>query len=176
MSKQPSTRIVIADDHPLFRGAMRQALSGVDGAPAIVEAGDFAAARASLETARTLALRQLASWGTMLVHTKSGVIERFLSLVASEVQHRWEAMHREAATWVRQALLPLEAALKEKKTELELRMNGIVRVHQAAESLESQLAELRAERERLEQQLQRLETALQQGLETIARPLLERAA
>ncbi|WP_170210751.1 dynamin family protein [Tepidiphilus succinatimandens] len=137
---------------------------------------DFAAARASLETARTLALRQLASWGTMLVHTKSGVIERFLSLVASEVQHRWEAMHREAATWVRQALLPLEAALKEKKTELELRMNGIVRVHQAAESLESQLAELRAERERLEQQLQRLETALQQGLETIARPLLERAA
>lgn len=137
---------------------------------------DFAAARASLETARTLALRQLASWGTMLVHTKSGVIERFLSLVASEVQHRWEAMHREAATWVRQALLPLEAALKEKKTELELRMNGIVRVHQAAESLESQLAELRSERERLEQQLQRLEAIQQQGLEAIARPLLERAA
>jgi chaperonin cofactor prefoldin len=71
--------------------------------------------------------------------------------------------------------LPLEAALKEKKTELELRMNGIVRVHQAAESLEPQLAELHAERERLEQQLQRLETMLQRGLATIARPLLERA-
>ena len=41
---------------------------------------------------------------------------------------------------------------------------------------EAMLAELRAERERLEQQLQRLEIALQQGLETIARPLLERAA
>jgi DNA repair exonuclease SbcCD ATPase subunit len=136
---------------------------------------DFAAARESLETARTLALRQLASWGTMLAHTKSGVIERFLALVGSEVQHRWAAMHREAVTWVRQALLPLEAALKEKKTELELRMNGIVRVHQAAESLEPQLAELHAERERLEQQLQRLETMLQRGLATIARPLLERA-
>ncbi len=35
------------DDHPLFRGAMRQALSGMAGAPAIVEAGDFAAARRS---------------------------------------------------------------------------------------------------------------------------------
>lgn len=136
---------------------------------------DFAAARESLETARTLALRQLASWGTMLAHTKSGVIERFLALVGSEVQHRWAAMHRETVTWVRQALLPLEAALKEKKTELELRMNGIVRVHQAAESLEPQLAELHAERERLEQQLQRLETMLQRGLATIARPLLERA-
>ena len=27
MTKQPSTRIVIADDHPLFRGALRQAVS-----------------------------------------------------------------------------------------------------------------------------------------------------
>ena len=27
MSKQPSTRIVIADDHPLFRGALRQTLA-----------------------------------------------------------------------------------------------------------------------------------------------------
>jgi len=162
--------------HEMLTAMMRQleVEHGIDcRAPAPL---DFAAARASLETARTLALRQLASWGTMLVHTKSGVIERFLSLVASEVQHRWEAMHREAATWVRQALLPLEAALKEKKTELELRMNGIVRVHQAAESLESQLAELRSERERLEQQLQRLEAIQQQGLEAIARPLLERAA
>ncbi|SDA38717.1 response regulator transcription factor [Sinorhizobium sp. NFACC03] len=41
----PDMTIIIADDHPLFRGAMRQALSGMDGAPAIVEAADFAAAR-----------------------------------------------------------------------------------------------------------------------------------
>lgn len=41
----PNMTIIIADDHPLFRGAMRQALSGIGGAPGIVEAGDFAAAR-----------------------------------------------------------------------------------------------------------------------------------
>ncbi|MCK3775961.1 response regulator transcription factor [Ensifer sesbaniae] len=42
----PDMTIIIADDHPLFRGAMRQALSGMEGAaPSIVEAGDFAAAR-----------------------------------------------------------------------------------------------------------------------------------
>jgi DNA-binding NarL/FixJ family response regulator len=41
----PDMTIIIADEHPLFRGAMRQALSGMDGAPAIVEAADFAAAR-----------------------------------------------------------------------------------------------------------------------------------
>lgn len=41
----PDMTIIIADDHPLFRGAMRQALSGMAGAPGIVEAGDFATAR-----------------------------------------------------------------------------------------------------------------------------------
>lgn len=37
--------IIIADDHPLFRGAMRQALGGMPDNPEIVEAADFGAAR-----------------------------------------------------------------------------------------------------------------------------------
>lgn len=32
---------VIADDHPLFRGALKQAIEGMAGAGAILEAGDF---------------------------------------------------------------------------------------------------------------------------------------
>ena len=39
--------IIIADDHPLFRGAMRQALAGMAGNPTIIEAGDFTAAQAA---------------------------------------------------------------------------------------------------------------------------------
>jgi DNA-binding NarL/FixJ family response regulator len=39
-------RFLIADDHPLFRGALRQALSGVDDVEQILEAGDFEAAKA----------------------------------------------------------------------------------------------------------------------------------
>ncbi|MFI0844269.1 response regulator [Mesorhizobium sp. IMUNJ 23232] len=34
-------RFVIADDHPLFRGALKQALAGLDGVAEILEAGDF---------------------------------------------------------------------------------------------------------------------------------------
>lgn len=37
--------IIIADDHPLFRGALRQALSSQDVGPRIVEASDFDSAR-----------------------------------------------------------------------------------------------------------------------------------
>lgn len=39
-------RFVIADDHPLFRGALRQALSGIEGVGEILEAGDFESAKA----------------------------------------------------------------------------------------------------------------------------------
>lgn len=40
-----SLTIIIADDHPLFRGALRQAVDGMEGHVTIVEAGDFDAAR-----------------------------------------------------------------------------------------------------------------------------------
>lgn len=36
--------IIIADDHPLFRGALRQAIGGMEGSHVITEAGDFTAA------------------------------------------------------------------------------------------------------------------------------------
>ncbi len=42
--------IIIADDHPLFRDALRQAVIGMEGHPDIVEAGDFAAARMAAGT------------------------------------------------------------------------------------------------------------------------------
>ena len=42
---QSSTTIIIADDHPLFRGALKQALCGPGSDIQIIEAGDFEAAR-----------------------------------------------------------------------------------------------------------------------------------
>lgn len=41
-----SYRFVIADDHPLFRGALREALFGIGGGSEILEAGDFDSVRA----------------------------------------------------------------------------------------------------------------------------------
>jgi len=43
MSKQPSTRIVIADDHPLFRGALRQAVSHAIAGAEVSEVGSLEA-------------------------------------------------------------------------------------------------------------------------------------
>ncbi|WEX08951.1 response regulator transcription factor [Chelativorans sp. AA-79] len=42
----PGYRFVVADDHPLFRGALQQALGGLGANCEILEAGDFADAKA----------------------------------------------------------------------------------------------------------------------------------
>lgn len=45
-------RIIIVDDHPLFRAALRQTLGGREGSASIGEAGDLAGLSAALETDR----------------------------------------------------------------------------------------------------------------------------
>jgi DNA-binding NarL/FixJ family response regulator len=49
MTAAASTRLVIADDHPLFRGALRQAVAGVLASARIDEAGSFEDLTALLE-------------------------------------------------------------------------------------------------------------------------------
>ena len=49
MTSTVTTRIVIADDHPLFRGALRQAVAGVLPAAKIDQAGSFEELTALLE-------------------------------------------------------------------------------------------------------------------------------
>jgi len=46
------SRIIIVDDHPLFRAALRQTLSGVDSAMRVEEAGDLSALNSALEADR----------------------------------------------------------------------------------------------------------------------------
>jgi DNA-binding NarL/FixJ family response regulator len=52
----PSYRFVIADDHPLFRGALREALSGLFADATIVEAGSLDEAAALLDKENDLDL------------------------------------------------------------------------------------------------------------------------
>jgi len=46
------SRIIIVDDHPLFRAALSQTLTGASGAARVEEAGDLAALGAALEADR----------------------------------------------------------------------------------------------------------------------------
>jgi DNA-binding NarL/FixJ family response regulator len=48
MSMMKGLKVLMADDHPLFRGALRAALTGLDQNAEIIECGDFDAARKAL--------------------------------------------------------------------------------------------------------------------------------
>ena len=56
MSETQRYRLVIADDHPLFRGAMREAVSGVFGRAEIAEAATFEEVTELLERGREVDL------------------------------------------------------------------------------------------------------------------------
>lgn len=47
---------VIADDHPLFRGALKQALSGIGGEITVLEAGDFESVKALIASSQDVDL------------------------------------------------------------------------------------------------------------------------
>ncbi len=49
-------KIVIADDHPLFRGALKQALAGISGIGAILEAEDFESVKTLAQTTEDIDL------------------------------------------------------------------------------------------------------------------------
>src|SRR5437763_16736295 len=49
LSEAAQYRLVIADDHPLFRGALREAVSGLFPGADIAEAGDFDVASKMLD-------------------------------------------------------------------------------------------------------------------------------
>src|SRR6201994_1758548 len=51
LSEAAQYRLVIADDHPLFRGALREAVSGLFTRPSIAEAGTFAEVSGILDRA-----------------------------------------------------------------------------------------------------------------------------
>lgn len=44
----PGYTFVIADDHPLFRGALKEAIASIGDAPSVLEAGDFESAKRTL--------------------------------------------------------------------------------------------------------------------------------
>ena len=62
----PGYKFVIADDHPLFRGALKQALAGLAENTDILEAGDFDSAKALIvendDVDRPFALRHAIPW------------------------------------------------------------------------------------------------------------------
>lgn len=89
------------------------------------------------------------TFGTLavLTHHKWTMIERFFDTVVARSREIHAGAARDAETWVRGLLPPLELQVREQRAQLRKRVESIARIREAQESLESRIGELESARE-----------------------------
>lgn len=78
----------------------------------------------------------------LLTHEKSQLTQRFFEEVAVQVRKAFEHANRDAETWLKAIMLPLEIQIREHQIQLKRRLESIKRIHQATDTLEERIDEL----------------------------------
>jgi hypothetical protein len=80
---------------------------------------------------------------SMITEYKRGLATRFFGVVASRIQTAFEVANRDAETWLKAVMNPLELQIKERQQQLRRRLDSIKRIHEATDTLEDRVTELR---------------------------------
>jgi DNA repair exonuclease SbcCD ATPase subunit len=62
--------------------------------------------------------------------------------VAVQVRRAFEKANKDAETWLRAIMAPMETQVREHQIQLKRRLESIKRIHQATDTLEDRIAEL----------------------------------
>lgn len=92
----------------------------------------------------------------LLTRDKQTLTRQFFETVASQLRRIFDHANRDAELWLRALMSPLEAHVREVQRQLRHRLDGVKRIHDAAESLEDRIEDLAQEQQMLEGRLQRL--------------------
>jgi hypothetical protein len=89
---------------------------------------------------------------SLLTTEKQHLTRKFFEEVAFQVRRAFERANKDAETWLRAIMAPMETQVREHQIQLKRRLESIRRIHQATDTLEGRIRELEAvERELLEQ-------------------------
>ncbi|MGE5471150.1 MAG: dynamin family protein [Bacteroidota bacterium] len=94
---------------------------------------------------------------TLLTHDKKNITQKFFEEVAVQVRRAFEHANRDAESWLRAIMAPIETQVREHQIQLKRRLESIKRIHQATDTLEDRIAELEAVDRNLLQQTRALE-------------------
>ncbi|KXB29106.1 GTPase [Dechloromonas denitrificans] len=94
---------------------------------------------------------------SLLTHDKKNITQKFFEEVAVQVRRAFEHANRDAETWLRAIMAPMETQVREHQIQLKRRLESIKRIHQATDTLEDRIAELESVEKNLQQQIQSLE-------------------
>ncbi|MBL8398193.1 MAG: dynamin family protein, partial [Candidatus Accumulibacter sp.] len=78
----------------------------------------------------------------LLTHEKSQVTQRFFEEVAVQARKTFERANRDAESWLKAVMAPMEIQIREHQIHLQRRLESIKRIHQATDTLEERIAEL----------------------------------
>ena len=99
----------------------------------------------------------------LLTHDKRRVTQKFFNEVAVQIRRAFECANRDAESWLKAVIAPMETQVREHQIQLRRRLESIKRIHQATETLEERINELLQMEGQLESQVQGI-TEVGQGV------------
>ncbi len=104
----------------------------------------------------------------LLTNEQYTLTAKFFETLASRVINIYEVANREADSWLKATMSPMETQVREHQMQLRRRLESIKRIHRATDTLEDRIAELKEMRENIIGQL----SGLQQIRDQIDQALL----
>ena len=89
---------------------------------------------------------------SLLTHDKKNITQKFFEEVAVQVRRAFEHANRDAESWLRAVMAPIETQVREHQIQLKRRLESIKRIHQATDTLEDRISELESVEKTLLQQ------------------------
>lgn len=111
--------------------------------------------------------RQINTTLTLVTTEKQRLTQQFFNTVAVQARRTFEVANRDVDQWLRAVMAPLETQVREYQIQLKRRLESIKRIHQATDTLDERVEELRHSEEGLLEQiaeLQALRDAVREAL------------
>ncbi len=80
---------------------------------------------------------------SLLMTEQKAVVRGFFESAVSKVRAIYVSANRDADDWLRDMMAPMESQVREHQAQLRRRLESIKRIHQASDTLESRMAELK---------------------------------
>ena len=107
---------------------------------------------------------------SLLTIDKKNITQKFFEEVAVQVRRAFERANKDAETWLRAIMAPMETQVREHQIQLKRRLESIKRIHQATDTLEDRISELESVEKDLLQQINALEAVVGRVRELLLPP------
>uniref|UniRef100_E6QWY8 Dynamin N-terminal domain-containing protein n=1 Tax=mine drainage metagenome TaxID=410659 RepID=E6QWY8_9ZZZZ len=105
----------------------------------------------------------------LLTQEQYTLTTKFFETMASRVIALYEVANREADSWLKAVMSPMETQVREHQMQLRRRLESVKRIHQATDTLEDRIAELQEIKNNINKQINEL-TLIKNEIEQALRP------